>query len=656
MTDAASRYPTLLSPIALGPVTLRNRAVMSGHGMRLGSSEEGIGDRMRAYLVARAEGGAGLVGIESSVVHPSSANSGSMGLPLLLFSDKMITTLARTADEVHAAGSLLSIILWHGGHNVPSRGGRAALAPSAIPSPNIRETPKAATTEEIADIVAGYGTSAANCAGAGVDVIEVQTSFDYFLGSFLSPTLNRRTDAYGGSLENRVRIVAEVLETVREAVGSNVAVGVRTSVSHGVALDPGDYGLEQSLAAMRLLADRKLVDYVSLITGSYWAMDQTIPPQIYPRAGLAGQSAQFCQELPVPVTVAGRIRTPDEAEKVLAGGAADLVAMARTWIAEPEWMKKIEAGEVDRIRPCMSCNQACIGFVARGYPGTCVLNPAVGNEYLIASREPARAAKTVAVVGGGPAGLEAARLAALDGHRVTLYEAQDQLGGDMRLAGAAPQRGEILDALAWWEGELAHLGVEVKLGAEVGQGDLPKADIVVWAVGARPASTAIWKARPHLAGGIPGTDALPHGRDILAGRQSVSGSVLVIDEEGGWPTISLAETLAAQAGVTTVTIATGGGHPAEPDLAFSLELQEVVSRLRAAGIEIRSHALVASVANGVAALTTGKNLGPFNAIVLATGTAAPDTPAGVIAIGDCVAPRGFWAATNDALEQVGCGI
>ncbi len=645
-SNAAGRYSTLLSPIALGPVRLRHRAVMSGHGMDFGRSQEGVSDRLRGYLVTRAEGGAALVGIESSVVHPSSVSS---VLSLNLFADAIVPTLARTADEIHAAGSLLSIILWHGGHNVSYRMGRATLAPSAIPSANFRETPKAASAAEIADIVAAYGSAATRCRKAGVNVIEVQTSFDYLLGSFLSPTLNRRTDAYGGSLENRVRIVREVLETVRESAGPDVAVGVRTSVAHLVASDPSDYGPEESLAAMLLLTDQNLVDYVSLITGSSWSMDQTIPLMTYPRAGLAEQSARFRQELPVPVTLAGRIRTAAEAEAVLANGAADVVAMARTWIADPEWMKKVEAGQENRIRPCVSCNQACIGFVVRGFAGSCVVNPRAGNEYVIARPAPTAAAKRVAVVGGGPAGLEAARLAALRGHHVTLYEAQDKLGGEMRLAGAAPQRGEILDALAWWERELAHLGVDVRLGAEVEPTRMPEADTIVWAVGARPALTAIWRSRPHLVDGIPGADALPHGRDILAGRRSVFGSVLVIDEEGGWPTISLVETLAAQADAGPITVVTSGTHPGEPDLIFSLELQEVSARLRAADIEIRPHALVASIDGSVATLTTGETLGPYDAIVLATGTAAPVLPAGVVAIGDCLAPRGFWAATNDAL-------
>lgn len=645
MPSSRERYPHLLSPIRLGPVTLNNRAVISGHSMHHGDGRPGISDRFRAYLAARARGGAGLVGIESAPMHPSTVNGTSQ---VETHRDEAIPSLARLAREVHDAGTRLSIILWHGGHNVPHRAGHYAVAPSPIPSFRVREVPKPLTRREIKDIVAGYGSAAGRCRSAGIDVIEIQTSTDYLLGSFMSPTLNRRTDEYGGSLDNRMRAVAEALESARKAAGDAIAVGVRTSIAHLVPTDPNDYGIEQSLAAMEWLVQRGLVDYVSLITGSHWSMPETIPPMTKPRPQLADQAAIFKRALKVPVTVAGRIRTAAEAEAIIAGGKSDLVAMARTWIAEPEWIRKLVEDREDEIRPCMTCNQACIGFVTRGLPGSCNINPAAGREFELGDLSPSRQPKRIAVVGGGPAGLEVARAAALRGHRVTLYEASARLGGQMRLAAEAPNRSEMLPAIAWWERELQRLQVRVNLKHAIKPDTRLDADQVVWAVGAIPAATAIWRIRPHLVDGIPGAETLPHGRDVISGQAKVSGRVLIIDEEGGWPAISLAETLVARPNVRSVTVVTSEATLGGPELVYSFEEGDVQARIKASGIIVESGKLVASVDGSRAILTNGTALGPFDSIVLSTGTLPREIPEDALAVGDCIAPRGIWGATHDA--------
>ena len=646
-SSAAQRYPNLFSPIQIGPVTLRHRAVISGHSMRLGD-HTGVGERFRGYLTARARGGAALVGIESSPIAPASQNHIST---VELFRDEIIDGIAKTADEVHAAGSLLSIILWHSGHNNTHHGGQVVIAPSVIPSPTSRGTPKAATEDDIRATIDAYRDAARRCRQAGIDVMEVQTATDYLLGSFLSPTLNRRTDRYGGNRENRVRLICEVLEAVREEAGDGIAVGIRTSAAHRIPTDPNDYGPGEAIPQMKLIADRGLVDYISLLTGSQWAMAKSLPPMTEPRMQIAAEGAQFRAALDVPITIAGRIRTPEEAEHVIASGSADIVAMARTWIADPEWARKIEEDREDEIRPCLSCNQGCLGYVYRHLPGTCVVNPQAGREFefpaLVAS---AKGAKPVTVVGGGPAGLEAARVFAERGRSVALYEATDRLGGAMRLAGAAPHRGELLLALDWWERELARLGVDLRLGTAVDPANLPAAELI-WAVGAMPAQTAVSRLRPHLADGIPGAADLTHGRDILAGRSTVSGRVLVIDEEGGWPTVSLAETLAANEGIKSVSVATCERSLGEPDLIETLELLGATARIKAAGIEVFAETLIESVQGGTATTVNGDALGPFDAIVLSTGAAAATPPAGVRAVGDCVTPRGFWAAVNDAARM-----
>jgi 2,4-dienoyl-CoA reductase-like NADH-dependent reductase (Old Yellow Enzyme family) len=646
MLSARERYPTLFSSFNLGPVRLRNRTVIPGHSMVLSRFEPGVSDRYRAYLAARARGGVALVGIESAPMHETTVNAFSSAT---VISDAAVPSLAKAAQDVHDAGAALSIILWHGGHNIPHRGGAPyAVAPSPIPSFRVRETPKVLSRKEIREIVKGYGAAARRCREAGVDVLEVQTATDYLLGHFMSHRINWRTDEYGGTLENRMRIVAEALQEVREAAGDGIAVGVRTSIAHAIPTDPNDFGFEDSLACMQYLAERKLIDYVSLMTGSHWSMALTLPPMTKPRPQISEQAAKFRDALSIPVTVAGRIRTATEAEAMLKAGQADLVAMARTWIAEPDWFRKLEEDREDEIRPCMTCNQGCLGFVTRGQAGTCVVNPEAGRETEIPELRATATPKRIAIVGGGPAGMEAARVAALRGHRVDLYEAGPQLGGQLRLAAEAPHRDEMLPAIAWWENELRRLQVRIHLNETIRTDAPPDTDTVVWAIGGEPGPTQIWRIRPHLRDGIPGTEGLPHGREVMAGTAAVSGKVLVIDEEGGWPAVSLCESLAASPDVTSVDVVTVEASLGTPELDLTLESIDVAARIRAAGIAVHASTLVDSVDNGTAHLRGGGTLGPFDAVVLMTGVVARAVPEDAPAIGDCLAPRSIWAATHDA--------
>ena len=644
--DPTMRYSHLLSPITLGPMTLPHRAIMSAHSMALGDGTGKVSHRYRRYLVERAKGGAALVGMESAPIHETSRNN---ILDIRLFDDAVIPSLSRLADQVHKHGAKLSITLWHGGHNVGYFDGTPAVAPSQIPSLS-RETPRALSRFEIRDIIKGYGTAAARCMRAGLDAVEVQTATGYLIGSFLSPALNHRDDEYGGNAKNRVRVVTEILENIRDAVGNQIAVGVRTSTAHHLPNATIDYAIEDSIEAMQWVSETGLTDWVSLISGSRWAGQETVPTMDMKRPQLVDEGARFKAAITTPVIIAGRIRTAAEAEQILAGGAADVVAMARTWIAEPEWMKKVLAGRESQIRPCMSCSQACAGFAFRGIPGSCVINPVAGREIDFPAIRRAPKGETVAVVGGGPAGLEASRQCGLRGFSVDLYEARAELGGQMLLAARAPHRSEMLPAIAWWNNELERLGVRIHVGHAVTDATAVPADHVLWAAGSASSQTAVLRLRPFLLQGIPGSQGLLHGRDIMARARHAGGSLAVVDEEGGWAAVSLAETLAAAGSVERVTVVTTELRLGESQLDVTRELPAVTERVSSAGIYVEAGAVVEAIEGAHLSLRGGRRLGPFDQIILSTGSASNPVPEGVMAVGDCLAPRGFWAATTDAVR------
>ena len=647
--DPAVRYRHLLAPIKLGPMTLPHRAIMSAHSMALGDGSGKVSrryHRYHRYLVERAKGGAALVGMESAPIHETSRNN---VLDIRLFDDAVIPSLARLADQVHKHGAKLSITLWHGGHNVGFFDGTPAVSASQIPSLS-RETPRALTRADIREIVKGYGTAAARCLRAGLDAVEVQTATGYLVGSFLSPALNHRDDEYGGNAKNRVRIVTEILETIRDAVGDQIAVGVRTSTSHHLPHAPIDYTIEDSIEATQRVSEGGLTDWVSLLSGSRWAGQETVPTMDMKRPQLAEEGARFKAAITTPVIIAGRIRTASEAEQIIADGSADIVAMARTWIAEPEWMKKVAAGRESEIRPCMSCNQACAAFAFRGIPGSCVINPVAGREIDFPKIRRAPKGATVAVVGGGPAGLEASRQCGLRGYSVDLYEAGAELGGQMLLAARSPHRAEMLPAIAWWSDELKRLGVQIHLGHAVDNASTLRADHVLWAVGSAASQTAVLRLRPFLVQGIPGSQGLLHGRAIMSGAGRAAGAVAVINEEGGWAAVSLAETLAATAGVESVTVLTTEFRLGESQLEHTRELASVTERLGRAAIRIEGGAVVEAVEGGHLSLRGGQRLGPYDQIILSTGSASNPFPDGAPALGDRLAPRGFWAATTDAVR------
>jgi 2,4-dienoyl-CoA reductase (NADPH2) len=599
------------------------------------------------YQAARARGGIALSVLGTSVVHPSSPRHFGV---LANLDESYVPAYRRVADAVHAHGAALFAQLNHQGMAAHGGGaGRPLLAPSAVPSFVHGEVPAALDAPRIREIVAAFGAAADRCRRAGLDGVLVHAAHGYLLNQFLSPLTNRRIDAYGGSLDNRLRLLLEVLAAVRGAVAWSLVVGVRLSVDEFV---PGGLTLDDSLPIARRLAESGLVDYLDVSSGvdyDWLSLGRHYPGMHWPEATWVHLAAAVKAAVAVPVACAGRIREPGQAERLLAEGTLDLVQMARALIADPEWVSKARAGRVDEIRPCLYIAVGCLEHLARGLPIGCVQNPAVGREGEHGTIAPAAMAKTVVVVGGGPAGMETALVACQRGHRVVLLERDGRLGGQMRTAARAPGRGELLGGVTFLERALARSGVDVRLGVE--------AD-----------AAAVLRLSPHAVIVATGSDAAPlevpggtfgsvcSVRDVLDGRVVPGRRVLVVDGVGRLAAASAAEHL-ARAGheVTIVTrdyaVGTHIDHTTRP---------AVERRLRETGVERLTGVAVVAVAEGAVELRDCFSertwrLDGVDSVVHDMGGRPREalydalTTAGVALhrVGDCVAPRGLEEAYHE---------
>ena len=549
-------FDHLFSPLRIGPHEARNRIVFGAHFTMFSEpnpvfGEPGwFGERLGRYLADRARGGAGVVIAGQAQVHPTTAyqmpNNACAWLP------EAVPHFRAVADAVHAHGALAFLQLAHnGGVNQGPWSKLPAWAPSAVA--NSLEPPKAMEAADIAAVIDGFAASARHAAAGGFDGVELHAAHGYLLHEFLSPRSNRRDDAYGGSLDNRLRLTVEVLDAVRAAVGSRVAVGLRLV---GDEETPGGLTAADAAAVAARLEASGLVDFLDVsvgISGIGMVRPLYVPHAFASYAARAVKAAVRR----TPVFTVHRIVEPDEAEAILARGDADAVTVVRALIADPEWPAKAARGAVDEIRRCTGCNQGCYGNLTLGLPITCVTNPAVGRDAALGlgTLTPAATPRRVVVVGGGPAGLEAAWVAAARGHRVTLLERDAELGGGIRLARRLPGRGELADFADWRAAECARRGVDVRLGclatAETVLALAPEAVIV--ATGARATIDAPAKAWPLMP--IPGA-APPFVIDHVAALEHVDdlgGRVVIFDVVGHIEAIGLGELLATR-GVEAIVV------------------------------------------------------------------------------------------------------
>jgi 2,4-dienoyl-CoA reductase-like NADH-dependent reductase (Old Yellow Enzyme family)/thioredoxin reductase len=474
-------YPAVFSPLTIKSLVLKNRIVMPPMATWYATRAGEVTPRLISYHRERAAGGVGLNMVEFSVIDAKGRLDSHM---LGIFEDAHIPGLAALAQAVHEVGGKIGIQLSHAGRRARSthNGGARPWAPSPIAELG-GEIPSEMNESQIRYVQECFQKAALRAKQAGFDAVEIHTAHGYIIHQFLSPISNRRTDQYGGSLENRSRFAVETVARVRQAVGDNFPIFCR--VSGDEYIDGGSSLAEAKLFAQIL--QKAGADLIDVSAGVLESAERTVPPLAMDRGCNIYLAKGIKQQVKIPVIGVGRIKTLAEAEKILQEGATDLVAMGRSLIADPELLKKSMNG--GNIRPCIACNQGCIERLYYGFAITCLVNPRVGREFQIPVLTKTSSPKKIAVVGGGPGGLEFARVAAERGHKVTVFEKEKELGGRFKIASKPPKKEEIAEFIDYLSRSVAASGVEVKTGTaavpeELLQGN--RFDEVVVAVGAEP--------------------------------------------------------------------------------------------------------------------------------------------------------------------------
>lgn len=634
--SAVSRAPSVIAdgsdplfqPITIAGMQLKNRIVMPPMGTGLDDAGR-MNDAAIAYYRRRARGGAGTITVEALLVDPE-----TRGPEPKIYSREFLPGLRQVVKEIHAEGAVIGAQLLHPGRQVLA--GRH-VGPSAVPINSASPVPHGLAKAEIAEIVRQFADGAALAQEAGFDFIEVHGAHGYLASDFLSPLANHRDDEYGGSLENRARFSREIARAIRARCPD---VPLFWRISGEDALDGGTTLDDATIVSGWLEQDG--VACLSVSAGNWRSLHVTLAPMWVPRGYLVRLAGHIRAHVTVPVMAVGRLDDPDDARRVLTDGAADLIAIGRGLIADPDWAGKIAEDRSAEVRPCIACN-ACVDLVGPGGEIRCAVNPEVGRDHAW-DPQPADPVRRIAVVGSGPAGLEAARVARERGHEVTLYEREDRVGGKIAAAASAPSKHEVFLFRDYEERTMQRLGIDVRLDTPVTAAllDAEQPDAVIVAVGA-----------DALTPPIPGLDGpnVNDAQEYLRGEHDVPEGSRVVVIGGSATGCETAELLVSEGvQVTIVEMAKSVGAGIE-----AITRRHIIRELKRHGATILTRAkVVAAREDAVVYETDGEQHEvPADQVALAIGW-RPRGPAlaealegrEVHVIGDADRPGDFVAAVN----------
>ncbi|MGC5699129.1 FAD-dependent oxidoreductase [Pseudomonas sp. NFXW11] len=648
MTTLAPAFPHLFEPLQIRGKRLKNRIMSSGHDTSMPTDNQ-VNEQLIAYHRARAEGGVGLIVLQVAGVHDSARYTSHV---LMATDDSCIDGYRRLADTCHAHGTVVLSQIFHPGREImESADGLLAVAyaPSAVPNERFRVMPRALDQAMIEEIIQGYADAARRLHQAGLDGVELVASHGYLPAQFLNPRVNRRTDGYNGELQQRLRFIREVLDAMRASTDAEFIIGLRISADER---DPEGLTEDESLAAVQHLQGQ--LDYVHIVAGTSASLGgavHIVPPMAVEAAYLAREAGSFKAGLSIPLFVTGRINQPQEAEAIIARGQADVCGMTRALICDPQMPNKSDSGRVEDVRACIACNQACIGHFHKGLPISCIQHPETGRELIYGQPRAIARRQRIMVVGGGPAGMKAAAVAAQRGHQVTLYEAGSQLGGQVLLAQLLPRRSEFGGASTNLQREMQLAGVEVLRNTRVDRAlvEREKPDQVIIATGAQP----YW---PNFERG--GELQVVDAWQVLRDEVQLGRSVVVVDWRCDWIGPGIAERL-VRAG-HQVQLAVNGTHCGE-----SLPLyvrDQLAGELHKLAIPIIPYARLYGCDDSTVYLQHTASGEPMllenvDSLVLCQGHQAVDDLGeqlqGLVPfqrIGDCLAPRTVEEAIHEGLK------
>ena len=658
MTSQTTSFKHLFTPVKVGHKTLKHRLNFGAHTANMATGGLPT-ERHHGYYLERAIGGAAMIVVEPVPVHGTAVlTRGNFRHS----DDSIIPYFRKITDSCHEHGTVMIQQLYHvGQHGEWDNSFLPNWSPSGLPSMHDHDGSVMMSTHQIDEIVEAFAAAAVRAKQAGFDGCELMAAYNAIIEQFWSPFTNRRDDAYGGSFDKRMNFSVKVLSAIRDAVGPEFIIGVCTSFD---PLVPEVLPLESMQEIAAYHDERGLFDYVTIGTGGYYNFTMIIPNALHedqlgvPFATKIRQVVRHSK-----VQAESHIRTPEVADYVIGSGAADMVSIVRGQIADPHLANKASQGRPQDIRPCLSCNQMCWGRRHKDYWISCLINPSAGREFQWGGDRftQAESGRRILVVGGGPAGCEAARVAAERGHQVTLVEAASQLGGQFRLAGLQPRRGQILDYLDWFEWQLDQLNVQVLLNTPYFAEDVLDfgAHAVILATGSLPSDAGYQR-------GIPTRDTLPgieldqvwHAEDVMNRSARLGQSVLMMDDVGTWKGVGTALYLTEKD--YKVSIVTPYAVVGRELTRTGADLT-VREKLRQAGTEfypesaldqwLGDRAVITDLLDGSSrevefdSLVLATVNHPVNELEMELRETAPDLE--IHAIGDCLSPRQAPAATYE---------